>query len=501
MDMQKYNELKMRMARLADLGAATGLMAWDQQVFMPPGAAETRARQMATIGGMLHEMGIDPALGTLLEALNGQIGDLDYDSDEASIVRVNWRDYQKAVRIPPEKVAAFFGAVGIARPAWAEARAKSDFSLFQPHLERLVDMQIELAELIGYESGNPYDALLDFYETGLTYELISGVFSAVKPQLVELIHAISQARQVDDGVLHGSFPQDEQLALGRTVAGALGYSFNHGRLDLSVHPFTSASSHADVRITTRIDETFWASSLMSVIHEAGHGIHAQRLDPNLYGSGVSAPGLSVGESQSRFYENVLGRSRAFCAWLLPRAQEAFRGRLDGVSVETLYRALNRVQPSLIRVEADEVTYGMHIMLRFELENAVINGQVKVADLPQEWDARMEQYLGVVPPDDAQGVLQDIHWSQSPMGYFPTYLLGSMFAAQLWDTMQVERPGTRAEIEAGQFEGITAWLTDKIHRHGGKFTFPEIAERATGHPPTSEPYIAYLRAKYGEVYGL
>jgi len=496
---KKIAELRERVAKIMDIGGAMALMGWDQEVNMPPGATATRADQMATIGGMLHEMQISPEMGALLEELHSQVDQLDYDSDDAALIRVGWRDYQKAVKVPVPLVMELYSTMPVAREAWRKARSGNAFSQFQPHLEKLIDIELRMAEALGH-SGNPYDALLDFFEPGMTYVYIDTVFSGVKPQLVALIKAISEADQVDDSCLHGHFAKEQQLALGRLVAEKLGYSFEHGRLDLSTHPFTSGNSYRDVRITTRVDETFLPSSLMSVIHEAGHAIHSQQGSPTLYRTGLDNYSLSIAESQSRFYENVVGRSLPFWKYFFPQVQALFPS-LKGVALPDFYRAINKVQPSLIRVDADEVTYGMHIMLRFELENAMLNGKVAIKDLPEEWKARMEQYLGIVPPNDAQGVLQDIHWSMSPMGYFPTYLLGSMFAAQLWAALLKERPDTPAEVERGEIAPITAWLGETIHAHGGKFTLDEIAERATGGPMESAPYIDYLTAKYRDIYGL
>ncbi|GAB4479273.1 MAG: carboxypeptidase M32 [Anaerolineae bacterium] len=493
-------QLKQRLGRIADIAGAMSLLSWDQEVNMPPGGTPARADQMAAVGGLVHEMSIDEELGALLEELNSQVDSLPFDSDDASLIRVTWRDYQKRVKLPPAMVAAFYAAAAMARQAWKEARAKDDFSLFQPHLERLIDMELEMAALLGGGVENPYDALVDYFEPGLTYAAIQQVFDTVKPELVELVRAIGKAPRVDDSMMHGHFPADQQLAFGRMVAEKLGYNFERGRMDLSAHPFTSGASLYDVRITTRVDESFFPSCLFSVIHEAGHAIHFQQQSPTLYRTGIGHASLSICESQSRFYENILGRSRPFWRYFYPLLQEAIPS-FRGVPLEAFYRAINRVEPSLIRVEADEVTYGLHIMLRFELENAVINGRVKAADLPAEWNARMEQYLGIVPPNDAQGVLQDIHWSQMPMGYFPTYLLGSIFSAQLWEKLLEEHPSAPAEMEAGDYAPITAWLGQKVHTHGGKFTLPEMAERAVGAPLSSEPYLRYLKAKYSDIYGL
>ncbi|MGF1507842.1 MAG: carboxypeptidase M32, partial [Anaerolineae bacterium] len=421
------------------------------------------------------------------------------DSNEAAIVRVVWREFQKRVKIPMALIIERAEASAVGREAWKEARATSDFSIFQPHLEKQFDIAVRIAEALGYDA-NPYDALVDQFEPGLTYDLINEEFSALKPRLKALIDGIAaNADAVDRSVLHRHYPAEDQIAFSRRLAEAVGFDFNHGRLDLSTHPFTGGTSYLDVRLTTRVEEDYLPACMMATLHEAGHGIHSQQLDPELYRLPFRY-GLATAESQSRFYENIIGRSRAFWQHFYPLLQETFP-QLEDTDLETFYRAINKSEPSLIRVEADEVTYGMHIMLRFELENEVINERLAVADLPEAWNDRMESYLGIVPPNDAQGVLQDIHWSQGGIGYFPDYLLGSIFSSQLWDTLKADRPAVEDEIAEGTIGPGTGCLAEKIQRHGGKYTFPELAERATGQPFTAEPYIAYLESKFGAIYAL
>jgi carboxypeptidase Taq len=494
-------DLKKRLAKIADLGGAAGLLQWDQQVKMPRGSVQTRADQLSTLGGLAHEYFVDEEMGALLEELQPYGASLPYDSDEASLIRVKWRDYQKLIKVPTSLVMELLGTAAVAQPAWQKAREENDFKQFEPHLEKIVDIQIRVAEALGYQSDNPYDALIDNFESDLTFAYINSVFSALKPKLVDLIKAIQErGKPVDDGPLHREFDEDKQIEFSKRIAEALGYSFHNGRLDKSAHPFTGASSYHDVRITTRVAKNFLPTCLMSVIHEAGHGMHGQGLRPELYRSTIEFGGLATAESQSRFYENVLCRSRAFWKLWYPELQKTFPQMAD-VDLETFYRALNKVEPGLIRVEADEVTYGLHIMLRFELENEMINNKVKVADLPQIWNDRMEASLGVRPKTDADGVLQDIHWSNGYMGYFPDYLLGSMFASQLWKQMQKDNPKVMSEIEKGEYANIKAWHKAHIHDHGAKFTFPELAEKATGSALQAEPYVEYLTTKYNDIYAL
>ena len=498
---EKLEQLKTLLARIADLEYAAAVLDWDQETYMPEGGVQARADQLSTLQGLAHEYFVDEEVGTLLHDLAAHLDELDYDSDEASLIRVSLRDYEKQVKVHGDLVREISRTSALGTQAWREAREKDDFSLFQPYLEKMVELKIRWAECFKpYD--NIYDPLLDDFEPGMTYEQISAVFAELKPPLVELVRAISQKRDaVDDSVLKAHFDKDAQMAFGRAVAEQLGYDLTRGRIDISAHPFTTNFWRGDVRITTRLDENDVVSGLMGTIHEAGHAIYEQNTSPTLYRTGLDrGASMAVHESQSRFYENVIGRSRPFWRHFYPRLQEAFP-HFKSLDFEAFYRALNKSEPSLIRVEADEVTYGLHIILRFELENDLFNGRVSVADLPEVWNARMEEYLGLVPPTDREGVLQDIHWSQGLMGYFPDYLLGSVFSVQLWEQMQKEMPDVVEQIEAGQFEDILAWLREKIHRHGRKFTLPEITARVTGGPLRWEPYMDYLRTKYGEIYGL
>jgi len=497
----KLQELNERLARFLDLTGVNGVLQWDQETYMPSGGAQARADQMATIEELRHRIVTDEAIGRLLDELAPYEAELDYDSDEAAMIRVARREYEKRVRVPADLVAEIQRTASLGGVVWQQARAENDWAKFEPLLAKMVDLKTQWAECFApYD--NIYDPLLDDYEPGITYDQINAVFQGLKPHLVALVEQIRERQDaVDDSVLRREYDEQTQYDLGREMVEKLGYDFNRGRIDTSEHPFTIGFGLYDVRITTRADRYYLPSSLMSTIHEGGHAIYEQNVAPHFYrtvlGTGAS---MSIHESQSRFYENIIGRSRPFWAYWFPRVQEAFPHLAD-VDLETFYRALNKSEPSLIRIDADEVTYGLHIILRFELENDLFNGRVKVEDLPREWNERMGEYLGVVPETDAQGVLQDIHWSQGYFGYFPDYLLGSIFSVQLWDAMRQDIPDVTAQIERGEFEGVTGWLTEKVHRHGVKYTLPELADRATGQPLTWEPYMAYLSEKFGEIYGL
>jgi carboxypeptidase Taq len=498
---EKLARLKELTAPAIDLQWVSSRLSWDQETYMPPGAAQSRADQLATINELAHRTATNEEIGQLLDDLAAVEDELDYDSDEAALIRVTRREYEKRVNVPPDLIARLSRAAVMGVQAWMQARADQDFNLFLGPLETLIDLKREWAEIF-QPYDNLYDPLLDDFEPGMTYAQIGEVFAGLKPALTELVAEIVEHRDaVDDLVLYGAFDERVQLAIGRAAAEALGYDFDHGRIDLSAHPFTSAASPLDVRITTRVDEAYLPASLMGTIHETGHALYEQHIDPALYRTVLdTGASMAVHESQSRLYENIIGRGRAFWRFFYPEVQAVFPVLAD-VDREEFYRAINRSQPSLIRTEADEVTYGLHIILRFELENDLINGRVSAVDLPEVWNERMETYLGVVPDNLNTGVLQDIHWSEGLFGYFPDYLLGSVFSVQLWEALQADVPDVESQIEGGEFDALNGWLQEHVHRHGMKFTLPELAERATGHPLTWEPYMRYLRTKFGELYDL
>lgn len=496
---EKFTQLKKHLARIEDLDGARRLLYWDMQTYLPSGSTQTRANQMATIKRLIHQIRTSDEVGSLLEELSTNLDSLDYDSDEASIIRVNWREFQKLVKIPAERMESFTAESTLAYEAWREARLQSDFSIFQPHLEELLDLQREFTIYLADDAENPYDSLIDFHETGMTHAEIDAIFTAVRPQLIDLIQSLRSTEQIDDSMLQDDFHKVGLLELSLAMAKDLGYSFDHGRLDLTPHPFTMGMSYRDVRITTRLQEDYPLFTIMAAIHEAGHAIHRQQCSPDLYQTMTSQYTYSTGESQSRLYEMIIGRSLEFWTHYYPRMQSTFSS-LEKVSLDDFYKALNKVEPGFIRVQADPVTYGLHIMLRFELENDLINGNINVADLPEIWNTKMDEYLGVVPDDVSQGVLQDIHWTDM-MGYFPTYLLGSIFAVQLWNKLLEEYPQVNEEIAIGSFEFIAQWLAKRIHAHGGKFNLQELAERAVGSPLSSEPFINFLTRKYSQIYGL
>ncbi|MCC6223780.1 MAG: carboxypeptidase M32 [Thermoleophilia bacterium] len=490
-------ELKARLAEVDDLGRAARVLGWDQQTMMPPGGAPARADQLATLGRIAHERFTAPELGRLLDRLRAHEEFLAPDSDDACLIRVTRRDYEKAVRVPAELRAEMLRAASLGHQAWVEARAASNFPAFLPHLERNVELALRYIECFE-PAGEPYDVLLDDYEEGATTADVRAVFEPLKEGLLPLVAAVSE-RGGDPGPLRGPFPADAQRRLIDTVLTRLGFDPASWRLDVAAHPFATTFAVADIRLTTRYDEDD-LRALFGAMHEFGHGLYERSVSPALERTPL-AGGVSLGlhESQSRLWENLVGRGRAFCRWLHPVARAAFPDALRGVDEEAFYRAINRVVPSLIRVDADEVTYCLHVILRFELELEIVNGGLELRDLPEAWNARMLDYLGVEVPDDAHGVLQDVHWSGGTFGYFPTYALGTVMSVQIWEAARRSLPDLDAQLEAGQFDELREWLRAGLHVHGRKFAPQQMLERLVGGPIDAGPYLGYLAGKLDELY--
>lgn len=498
----QYNALLDRLRDIHNLQQAEALLHWDMETQMPAGGADQRGEQMATLSRISHSMFVDDETGKLLADAAAEMADADYDSNEASMIRVVQRDYEDAVKLPTDFVAEFTRLTTKAHHSWVEARAKDDFSIFQPDLERVVEMSRQKAEYLGYDE-NPYDALLQEYERSLTSAQVQALFDEHRAELIDLVAEISKVKdRVQDDMLRQPFPADNQRAFGEMVAEAIGYDFNRGRLDESVHPFSTSFGKGDSRITTRYDDGWLNPALFGTMHESGHSMYEQGIgddiDGTMLGSGTS---LSVHESQSRTWENLVGRSLGFWQWAFPRLQEQFPHQLDGVDLMSFYRAINKVQPSFIRVEADECTYNLHIMLRFEIEQAIIKGDVPVRDIPDRWNSMFNDYLGLTPPSDAEGCLQDIHWSMGGFGYFSTYALGNLLSVQYFNAAVSAHPDIPDDIAGGNFDTLLGWLRENIHQHGRKFDTQELTKRVTGETITSRPYIEYLKDKFGEIYGL
>ena len=495
------SELKTRLGKIEDLKAAANVLSWDQETYMPPGAAEARAHQLSTLQTMAHEQFVSDETGALLERAADELNGVDRLDDDASLVRVARRDYERDRKLPSDLVADLSRTVSEAKEAWKNARAEDDFSTFAPLLRRLVDLNVRKADALGYEN-EPYDALLDEYEPGMKTETVAKTFDRLRRELVPIVDAIAGAEPIDDAVLHRSYPVERQKTFGQSVLRELGYDFHRGREDESAHPFTTSFAISDVRLTTRYNASFFPAAFFSTMHEAGHGLYeqgiAERLDRTPLADGTS---LGMHESQSRLYENLVGRSRPFWNHYYSALQGTFSEALGETGRDVFYRSINRVEPSLIRVESDEVTYNLHIMLRFELERDLTRGAVDVDDLPDLWREKMDDYLGVVPETDAEGVLQDVHWSLGAMGYFPTYALGNLMSVQIMNQIRIDRPKLDEEIASGEFGPLLEWLRTKIHRPGRKLLAAEILEEATGETLDADPWLTYVRQKFGKIYNL
>ncbi|PEN13545.1 carboxypeptidase [Longibacter salinarum] len=494
-------DLKSRLGQIEDLKAAANVLSWDQETYMPPGGAEARAYQLSTLQTLAHEKFVADKTGELLNHAEEEVNGADPLSTDASLVRVTRRDYERDRKLPASLVSEISKTVSEAKEAWKKARAADDFDIFAPLLRRIVELNVEKAEAIGYED-EPYDALLDEYEPGMRTATVVDTFRDLRDDLVPIVDAIASSEQVDNAVLHGTYPIKQQKSFGQSVIRDLGYDFDRGREDVSAHPFTTSFSIGDVRLTTRYDESFFPAAFFSTLHEAGHGLYEQGIDPSLDRTPL-ADGTSLGmhESQSRLYENLVGRSRTFWSHYFDDLQNAFPEAVGDTDLDTFYRAINRVEPSLIRVESDEVTYNLHIMLRFELERGLIDGRIDVDDLPDLWREKMNDYLGVVPETDADGVLQDVHWSLGAIGYFPTYALGNLMSVQLMNTIREELSDVDGDLANGRFGPLLDWLRENVHEHGRKLTAPQLLERVTGEGLSADPWIEYVRSKFGDLYDL
>jgi carboxypeptidase Taq len=495
-------QLKDSLGEVSDVDRAAAVLAWDQETYMPPGGVANRADQLTTLRRIAHIRFTSDDVGRLLDETEAEVGGLEFDSDEASLVRVTRRDYDHARKLPADLVAEITRAGATALPVWQKARKDADFKLFAPYLEQNVELNRRVADALGYED-RPYDALLDRTEPGLTTEQLEGIFAQLKKAIVPLVAAVARhADAVDDSVLYRGFDADLQVKYALQVVTKLGYDLERGRQDISTHPFTTSFGPGDVRITTRVSRDFFSECLFGSIHEAGHGMYNQGIGLNLdrtpLWSGAS-PG--VHESQSRLWENLVGRSAAFWRYFFSSLRDTFPEQLKGVDSEGFFRAVNRSYPSLIRVEADEVTYNLHILLRFELENELLEGSLKVRDLPEAWRARVKSYLGIDVPNDTEGVLQDIHWSGVSFATFPGYTLGNLMGAQLMEKVRLEVRDLDVQIERGEFGILLNWLQSNVYVHGRKFTPNELMERVTGRALTPEPWIAYVSQKFGALYGI
>jgi carboxypeptidase Taq len=501
---ERLDGLKQRLGQLADLAHAMSLAHWDQQTMMPPQGGEARAESLATLTRISHEMFVDDETGRLLDDATAELNGADPNGDDARLITLVRRQWDKARRVPPDLAAELARAASVGQEAWVVAREAGDFKSFTPYLERNFELARRYVECHA-DSGDfecAYDVLLDDYEPRLPTRDVSALFAELKAELVPVIAQIAAAEPVDETPVHAAFPVDRQRALVREVVGLMGFDEAQWRLDDTVHPFATRIGGGDVRITTRWDEHFFPTGLYGAMHECGHGLYEAGLPRRLRRSPVgAAESLGMHESQSRLWENMVGRGRSFCTVLAPRIAALAGGELSDLDADRLYRAVNRVRPSYIRVEADEATYALHIILRFELEQGLIDGTIAVRDLPEVWNARFEEYFGIAVDNDGDGVLQDVHWSAGLIGYFPTYALGNLIAGQLWERANADITDLEDQLAAGDLRPLREWLTQHVHRHGSKFTTAELLAREVGGPMAVTPFTSYLKAKLGDVYGL
>ena len=500
----KYNTFLEKTYELHDLEKAVWLMMWDREVNMPPQGGAVRTQQMATLQKMIHTMSTSDEMGEMIEKAESEVTaeGLSYDTTEASLIRFTKRGYEEAKRFSADYIMRSAQASGAAIPAWKQARENNDFATFAPHLETMLGLIHEQAEIIGYED-EKYDAMINQYERGLKTADVRQVFAAVKAETGPLIQAIAaKGNVIDDSFLHQPYSIEAQKAVAPYFAEAVGYDFQRGHIGTATHPFAVSFSKDDARITTRWYKDFLNPFLFGVMHECGHAMYEQgtgaELERTPLASGTS---MGVHESQSRMFENIIGRSRGFWNTHYYKLKETFPEQLGDIGVEQFYRAINKVQPSLIRVEADELTYNMHIIVRFELEQAMLNGDVSARELPTAWNDKMKELLGVVPETDTVGCLQDIHWTRPSFGYFPTYALGNLYASQLFDVATTQVPEIATEVAKGKVGALHGWLNKNIHQHGRKYDPAELITRATGQTLDHKPFVSYATQKFSEIYDL
>jgi carboxypeptidase Taq len=498
---EQLAELRERLAVVSDLRRAVWLLGWDQQTMMPPRGTPARSDQVATVDRLAHELFTSDEVGELLGSLADYERELDPESIDAALIRVTRRDWDKARKVPADLRAEITRAEALGVPAWAEARKNSDFAAFLPHLRRNLELKLQYVECFA-DSGRPaYDILLDDYHEDAKSEEITAVFQRLKDEVIPLIREVAGAEQVETSFAQGHFPVERQELFGREILEPLGYTSEAWRLDPTVHPFATSISIDDIRLTTRYSESE-LESIFHTTHEFGHGIYEHGVDPELERTPlVWLDSMVLHESQSRLWENLVCRSRPFWHHFFPKLQNLFPNQLADIDDEAWWRFVNRVEPSLIRVEADEVTYGMHIILRYELEQEIIAGRLALEDVPEAWNGKMKEYLGLDVPDDARGVLQDVHWSGGSFGYFPTYLLGTIASVQIWEAVRTDLADLDAQMEAGDFAPLREWLGDKLYRWGRRLPPDEMLRRIVGGPLDAEPYLRYLKGKVAEVYGV
>jgi carboxypeptidase Taq len=497
---ENISELRENLQEIYHLGSALQVLHWDQEVFMPPKGVSNRAATIANLAGILHEKFISKDFAKLIKKAKLQLDAGKLDDGESAIVRELWREFERQKKLPVAFVKEMAQVCSEGHNVWIKAREKSDFGIFLPYLKKIVALKRKEAELVGYKK-SPYDALLDMYEPYATSEEISMIFEELKNFLVPFLKKIAKAKGgADIDILKGNFSIEKQKQFNEEVAKKIGFDFEAGRLDTSVHPFSTGFHPNDVRITTRFRKDNMFDSFFGVIHETGHALYEQGLNAKHFGTPLGeAISHGIHESQSRMWENMVARSKNFWKYFFPKLQKQFPKPFAETKFDDFYRVINDVRPSLIRVEADEVTYSLHIIMRFEIEKELIEGSIEVEDLPKIWNAKVKEYLGIKVPSDASGVLQDTHWSGGGIGYFPSYTLGNLYAAQFFNTAKKDLINLEKEISIGQFGHLREWLREKIHIHGKMYSADQLVREVTDEPLTSQYFIDYLKKKYGEIY--
>ncbi len=493
-----YNSYKELAQTAADLQNAAAVLEWDQEVYMPSKGASFRGRQLATLAKQAHEMLTSDKYERILKSL---LDDKTLDETQQNNIRLSYDDFEKNKKLPSEFVEALSKQSSLSFNAWIKARQQNDYSIYAPELQKMIGLKRKQADLYGYEK-HPYDALLDEYEKGATVAMLDPVFKMVQEQLTPFLKKIASAKQVDDTFFNRNYPKQAQWDFAIEVLKTMGYDMEAGRQDLSEHPFTTSFSPEDVRITTRVDENNFASLFWSSVHEGGHALYEQGLPTSEYGLPLgAAASLSIHESQSRLWENCVSRSYGYWKHFYPKLQGYFPQSLGDVSLDSFYRGMNQVVPSLVRTEADEVTYHFHVMIRYEIEKALMDGSLSPEDVSGRWNDMYQEYLGIRPKDDKTGVLQDVHWTHGSFGYFPTYSLGSFYAAQFFEQAKKEIPGLDGQIEQAEFGNLLQWLRKSVHQYGRRYTSDELCRKITGRSLDFSSFMSYIEEKYAGVYDL
>lgn len=500
-DYQKLHEISKHASVLKGISY---LLDWDQETYMPPAAAAIRSEQLKAMAGIIHRektgKKFSNALSKLININTGKSVSKKLSEEKQAAVKEWWREYHHDTALPAKFVEDFAKLNSQAIIAWRSAKKENAFQQFAPFLDRIISMNRKKADYLGYKE-HPYDALLNEYEPDMTTKEVEKIFGKLQHFITPFLKKIDK-KNINDDFIYGEWDHSKQMTFGYKILDAMGYGMDKGRVDLSSHPFSSASHPTDSRITTRIHPRSLTSNILVLLHEGGHALYEMGLPIEHFGSPLGeSRSLGVHESQSRWWETRIGLSKAFWQHFYPVLQETFHKQLDKVSLEQFYQAINKVKPSFIRVEADEVTYPLHVILRFELEKSLIEGSLNVRDIPEIWNAKMKEYLGIVPKNNSEGCLQDIHWSMGAFGYFPTYALGNLYAAHLFQAFAKKHPDWEKRVAKGDLSFVKEWLTDKIYRHGKRYPTHELLKQATGHPFSEQAYLSYIEDKYSKIYGL